>query len=308
MLSTWQQQTYNAIRGAGNNNPIMLELPGGGYPDGTSITAYGMDPSVYAKMSNVLVDFHLYGWSSNFWPDQQTVNAAMTAMARGAQTMVSANGDVPVIIGEYGPSTEGETIDANANQVLQAAQHFNPTIGAVAYTWSAAGADSLTDGQGNLTSYGQKVAQWIASSSQGVASSVPTPTSAMVSQSDISTFATSGASMSLIGGATGSADPGSGTGDDGSKVYVLLDAGNGSLNFTSDVLDNGGILDLRNALAATDWNGAASTLPDYLTVTNTSAGAVVSIASTSGRAGTGIATIPDATDLNLDALLAHSIT
>jgi hypothetical protein len=97
-------------------------------------------------------------------------------------------------------------------------------------------------------------------------------------------------------------------GGGGGKVYVLSAAGNGPLNFTSDVLDNGGILDLRNVLAAMDWNSAASTLPDYLTVTDTSAGAVVSIASTSGGAQTVIATIPDATDLNLDALLAHSIT
>jgi|1185.fasta_scaffold24175_1 hypothetical protein len=309
MLSTWQQQTYNAIRGAGNNNPIMLELPGGGYPDGTSIAAYGMDPSVYAKMSNVLVDFHLYGWSSNFSPDQQTVDAAMTAMARGAQTMVSANGTVPVIIGEYGPSTQGETIDANANQVLQAAQHNDQTIGAAAFTWSGSGPDTLTDGQGHLTAYGQEVAQWIASGSQPVASGSPPPSSATVSQSDVSTFATSDTNMSLIGGSSDPMALAAGTdGGDGGKVYVLSAAGNGPLNFTSDVLDNGGILDLRNALAATDWNSAASTLPDYLTVTDTSAGAVVSIASTSGGAQTVIATIPDAIDLNLDALLAHSIT
>jgi hypothetical protein len=49
-------------------------------------------------------------------------------------------------------------------------------------------------------------------------------------------------------------------------------------------------------------------LPDYLTVTDTSAGAVVSLATTAGGPGTAIATIPGATDLNLDTLLAHAVT
>ena len=31
-LSTWQLQTYNAIRNAGNNSPILMELVGGGNP------------------------------------------------------------------------------------------------------------------------------------------------------------------------------------------------------------------------------------------------------------------------------------
>jgi hypothetical protein len=165
-LSTWEQQTYNAIRNTGNSNPIMMQLPGGGYPDGQSLEAYGMDPSVYLPMRNVLVDVHLYGWSSNFVPDQQAVTSALAALVRGGQSMTTVDGHVPVIIGEYGISTEGETPDVNANQVLQVAQHSNLVIGAVAFTWSGSGPDTLTDGQGHLTSYGQEVAQWIASGSQ----------------------------------------------------------------------------------------------------------------------------------------------
>jgi hypothetical protein len=309
MLSTWQQQTYNAIRSTGNNSPIIMEFPGGGYPDGGSVAGYGMDPNVYAPMSNVIAGIHLYGWSSNFLPDQQAVNTALAELVQGGQSMTTLDGHVPVILDEYGISTEGAVNDANGTLVLQAAQHSNLVIGGAAFTWNAGGADSLTDGQGHLTPYGQEVAQWIASGSQSGAATAPAPTGAMVSQSDVSTLAMSDTGMSLIGGASDSTDAAAGTdGGDGSKVYVLPTAGNGPLNFTSDVLDNGDILDLRNALAATDWNSAASTLPDYLTVTDTSAGAVVSIAPTSGGAQTVIATIPDATDLNLDALLAHSIT
>jgi hypothetical protein len=147
-----------------------MQVPGGGYPDGQSLEAYGMDPSVYLPMWNVLVDIHLYGWSSNFVPDQQVVTSALAALVRGGQSMTTVDGHVPVVIGEYGISTEGETPDANANQVLQVAQHSNLVIGAVAFTWSGSGPDILTDGQGHLTTYGQEVAQWIASGSQPVAS------------------------------------------------------------------------------------------------------------------------------------------
>jgi hypothetical protein len=89
---------------------------------------------------------------------------------------------------------------------------------------------------------------------------------------------------------------------------VLPAAGGGLVSFPGDILNAGGALDLTNALAATDWNGTASTLPDYVTVTDTSAGAVISLATTAGGPGTAIATIPGATDLNLDTLLAHAVT
>ena len=66
--------------------------------------------------------------------------------------------------------------------------------------------------------------------------------------------------------------------------------------------------DLKPALAATDWNGAASTLSKYLTVADSAKGATLSIAATSGGAGVAIATIDGATTTNLTGLLAHAIT
>lgn len=301
-LTAWQQQTYNAIRDAGNNNPIMLELPGGAYPGDQTATSYGMDPKVYAGMSNILMDVHLYGWSSNFVADQPTVNAALTDLVQGAKTFPSANGAVPVIIGEYGISTDGDTVDANGNQVLQAAQQSNQTVGAVAFTWSGQGADTLTDGQGNLTAYGKEVAQWIASGTAPPATGAGA-TSATVSRSDVSTFAAGGTGLSLIGG---SQDP-AGLAGNGGTTYVLPAAGAGPVHFTSNILGSGGTLDLTAALSATDWNGMESTLPNYLTVTDVQDGAVVSLATTLDGAGTLVATIPGAGNLTLATLLAHSI-
>lgn len=130
---------------------------------------------------------------------------------------------------------------------------------------------------------------------------------AVVPQAAVSTAVASGEGISFISGSGGAAAPTSGTSGDGA-VYVLPAAGNGVLGFASDILGAGGTLDLSAALAATDWNGAASTLPGYLTVTNSSAGATISIAPTFDGPGTAIATIPGATSLDLNGLLAHAIT
>jgi len=179
-LTTWQKQTYDAIRNAGNNNPIMLELPGGGYPDAHSIADYGMDPAVYVTMTNVIVDVHLYGWSSDYEPDQQMVNATLTGLVDAGATMRSADGAVPVLIGEYGISTDGDTLDANADQVVRAVHRSvetGETSGAVAFTWAGEGEDILVDEQGRLTLFGQQVAQWIETSSgQGGTPTLPSVT------------------------------------------------------------------------------------------------------------------------------------
>jgi hypothetical protein len=108
--------------------------------------------------------------------------------------------------------------------------------------------------------------------------------------------------VDLSGGTNTVSDTGSG------NTYILPAAGNGTANFTSDILNSGDTLDLKTALAATNWNGSASTLSNYLTVTDSSQGAAVSMSSTSGGAATAFANITGATNLDLSTLLAHSIT
>jgi len=112
----------------------------------------------------------------------------------------------------------------------------------------------------------------------------------------------SGDLLSLTGGAETIADSGSG------NTYIIPIAGKGADTFTGNILTQGDTLDFKSALAATNWNGAAATLPNYLTVSSTAAGAVVSLAAASGGAGTAIATIAGATGLTYSTLLAHSIT
>lgn len=160
-LSTWEKETYNAIRSTGNENPILMELPGGGVPSAVG-AGNGMDSSVYASMTNIVWDVHYYGWVSGYSTDQQTVSDTLTSLVTSAQTIQSADGAVPVIIGEYGPATDGQNTDQNADQVLAAVQDSTVTSGAVAWGWDSGSNDNLTDGSGNLTSFGQEVAKWIA--------------------------------------------------------------------------------------------------------------------------------------------------
>ena len=68
-LSAWQQTTYNTIRAAGNNAPIMLEANSWG-PGRTNV---GYTASAYAGMTNVIWDLHYYGWVSGYSTSQSTV-------------------------------------------------------------------------------------------------------------------------------------------------------------------------------------------------------------------------------------------
>jgi hypothetical protein len=93
-----------------------------------------------------------------------------------------------------------------------------------------------------------------------------------------------------------------------SSTYVIAAAGNGVEAFTSNILAQGDTLNLTTALAPTNWNGSASTLSNYLKVTDPAQGATLSISATSGDSGVAIATIDGPTTASLSRLLAHSIT
>jgi hypothetical protein len=156
-LSAWQQTTYNTIRAAGNNAPIMLEANSAG----AGQTNVGYTASDYTGMTNVIWDLHYYGWVSGYSTNQSTVSSTLASMISGTQTIQSANGRIPVIIGEYGNSTSGTSIDANANQVLGAVQGSG--VGSAAWAWGTGNpGDGLTTGNGTASAYGQEVAGYFA--------------------------------------------------------------------------------------------------------------------------------------------------
>lgn len=171
-VSSWQQSTYNAIRSTGNDNPILIDPTTASGPGNWTV---GPNPSVYSTMSNVIIDAHFYGWVSGYSTDQSIVNQALASEISGLQQSAqSANGTMPVIIGEYGNSTSGTGVDANGQQVLNAVIGAAAKgIGSTAWTWDAdatiggpandPNGDALLSG-GQLTAMGQQVQQFIAGS------------------------------------------------------------------------------------------------------------------------------------------------
>jgi hypothetical protein len=136
--------------------------------------------------------------------------------------------------------------------------------------------------------------------------------SATVSQSQVSVAATSGTHMVFISGSndTVSLQGGNDTITDTGKsnTYVMPTAGKGYNTFTSDILAQSDTLDFRSALATTNWAGTASTLGNYLHVTDSSSGAVISMSATANGTAVGVATIQGGGSETLSSILAHSIT
>lgn len=157
---------YNAIRGAGSTAMVLMEMRGGFTNDAAQKSA-----STYAGMKNVAWDTHYYGWVTNYSTDAATIAKGLQNQIANAQSVKSADGTMPVIIGEYGPSTTGSgSYDANGLQVVQAVDDSG--YGTLAWAWSA-GTDTLTSSSG-LTDFGRKVAQHIAA---GASAPVPAPAS-----------------------------------------------------------------------------------------------------------------------------------
>ncbi|MEA2775425.1 MAG: mannan endo,4-beta-mannosidase, partial [Acetobacteraceae bacterium] len=168
-LSTWQQQTVQAVRDTGNNSPVMVEMNSWG----PGKTAVGYTQSSYSGLHNIIWDAHYYGWLSGYSTDQATVSNTLSTIASEAQQLTSADGKMPVIIGEYGNSTTGGAVDANGTQVVAAV--LQSGLGNVAWAWGAGNpGDGLSDGGSGLSSYGRQVAAGIAAAASA---SPPTPDS-----------------------------------------------------------------------------------------------------------------------------------
>lgn len=156
-VSNQQTAIYNAIRGAGNTNPIMLEEIAGCY---VSKNGDGLPPSAYLPMTNVIWDTHVYGWESNFSTNAATITAALKAQVNAIQALKSADGVIPVIVGEYGISSTGfGAADANGTQLVSAVTGSG--YGSIAWAWSA-GTDSLVDSNNALNGYGIQIKAYFA--------------------------------------------------------------------------------------------------------------------------------------------------
>lgn len=147
-----ERMIYDTIRSTGNTSPIMLQAFGD-WPLHT-VTKFA---SYFSSMTNVIWEPHFYGWNTNYSASQVAVSTTLMAGISVLRSVQSADGVMPTIIGEYGPSTTGGGCDANYFQILYAVQQSN--YGSVAWAYSA-GSDSLVSGDGR-SNFGDEVATWI---------------------------------------------------------------------------------------------------------------------------------------------------
>lgn len=153
LIAQQQIATYNAIRGTGSNAMVLLEGRGGFTMDFAK--PYAAD---YAKMTNVGADTHFYGWVPNFSTNQDAIGTSFLNQVGDAQSIQSANGKMPVYVGEFGISTTGSGADANGTQVVQTV--LNSGVASAAWAWNA-GDDAVTNGN-TVTPFGQQVVSALA--------------------------------------------------------------------------------------------------------------------------------------------------
>ena len=96
----------------------------------------------------------------------------------------------------------------------------------------------------------------------------------------------------------------SGTGN----TIVLPGTGGGTDDIYGYVLTNGDTLDLRSALAGTNWNGTEGTLGEYLSVSTHNNSAAISLSPNGSASGSVIATLQGSGPVTMATLLQHAIT
>ncbi len=108
-----QQQVYDTIRGAGNNNMIMFETAYGGVAKSEDPFRQNEDLDTY---KNVAIDAHWYG--SRFG---ENAGNRLADRIDKFDEFKSADGELPVIIGEYGPGLGRD----HANDVPLKYRHYS---------------------------------------------------------------------------------------------------------------------------------------------------------------------------------------
>lgn len=156
--------TYDAIRSAGNNNIVCMLSRAGGFTDeilpyanyiqGGSVPNYpdsgpGASGSSVTAMRNVIWDMHFYMWPNpsasveeveeTLWngiDSQWGPVGGINVYRNGPQ---SADGIIPVIIGEWGKDWAGDNVQA----VILKTEPAPYPVGNLAWNWSAGDPDIL---------------------------------------------------------------------------------------------------------------------------------------------------------------------
>ena len=162
---------YNAVRAAGNNTIFMMCMNGG-------YTTNGLNPATYTSMHNVVWDTHFYSWEPGGMYGLDPTNPAQSAqaLANNLKSITnfthSADGTIPIIIGEYGPAA-GNAMDNGGYQTVASVEQSG--VGSLAWAWDTFNSGNpipgdlvnppWSGGQSNLTNWGQTLENWLATSS-----------------------------------------------------------------------------------------------------------------------------------------------
>lgn len=151
-----EKTVYDAIRNTGNKNIVMLEVD----YNKTGVQPILDNPQVYGKMTNVVIDHHMYSSSPN--------------AAEQLQWSLKKEGlsGMPVIVGEFGNATSPTKIEhyPSFNAIVDANRRGD--VGAIAWAWENPGRpaqaelNAMFDPNGKLTAYGEKVKNWLAGEAQ----------------------------------------------------------------------------------------------------------------------------------------------
>ena len=173
--------TYDAIRSTGNNNIVCILSRGGGYTEdiltyanyiqGGAVPNYpnsgpGAGAANVTPMRNVIWDMHFYMWAN----PEASVAEVENTLWNGIDTQwgpfaginvyhngpKSADGIIPVIVGEWGLDWAGNNV---LTVILKTGSAPYP-VGNLAWNWSAGNPDILVS-DGARTPYGDMVNSFI---------------------------------------------------------------------------------------------------------------------------------------------------
>ncbi|WP_428535375.1 hypothetical protein [Rhodopila sp.] len=304
----------------------VVQENGGAVSGGAGTAAFAIVNNVLYGQDAATKAWYTYSTTTQQWSSSTAPSATLTPVRAPTPTPtpIPAPTLTPVpILNEVAPASGGTLSDNAGNKWTLSStgvvQENGTAVAGGAGTAALAIVGNVAYGQDATSkawyTYSPTTQLWSGSAAPPMTPTVnvaATQAGATVSQGMVSIIATSGNHMMFISGSGDTVNLAGGVNtitDTGSgNTYILPAAAKGSDIFTKNILTDGDTLDLRSALSATTWNGSASTLANYLTVTNPSQGSVLSIASTSGGSGVAIATINGATGTTLSSLLAHAVT
>ncbi|WP_428393996.1 beta strand repeat-containing protein [Lichenicoccus sp.] len=209
----------------------------------------------------------------------------------GADIINAGDGAAAVMLGTGNASV---TLGGSANLVIGGA-------GNVTVTGAPGGYTSVTLGSGNdiVQVGGSHDVILLGNGNNLVSGTARMAFIATGSGNDTITLEGSGSTVNA-GGGTNTI-----TGGSGGDSFVLPRASQGFDRITGFSETNGDVLDLREAMAGTQWNHRPATLGDYLKVTDSGGSATLSIAPTGSGAGTAIALLNGSGNVGLADLLSH---